>query len=508
MTMLAFTSAYSQCLAMFPSKHVMLFAVTAFEFGSGVCGAAPNMIALILGRAIAGFGGSGIIASCIIILSEMTTLKQRAIYMGFIGISLTIAPALGPFAGGVLSDDISWRWCFYINLPIGGFAFALLFALVETRHPYGMAQTYQGYGMHMLRQLVRCDLMGVAIALLWGVVSVLGLQWGGVTKSWNHWSVVVCFLMSDALAVIFVAWEAFMGNNAMLPLKLFQSRTVRGAGILSMFGWASFIIAVYYFSLGFQAVYKWVLFLRPKIHAEFRFRSMSALEAGIHLLPLIMVEMLAVTLAGRLIFHVNLYFVILLGPVFITAGYGLLYFITPNHPIARLMGGEVLVGIGVGMFLQNIIIVTQWEFRHQPHLVTPATGSIILMGNIGRLIGVSTAGSVFENMLQVNIHKYAPDVPQSLIMAAMNAADALWRIVPPPYQAVVLQAYVKTLEDVFLVGIFMGGLGFVVALLMPKSRMNLRDERRPQTQDVEKRSGERIIVGSSEAAVQTMEAGA
>src|SRR5258708_18294725 len=91
MTMLAFTSAYSQCLAMFPSKHVMLFAVTAFEFGSGVCGAAPNMIALILGRAIAGFGGSGIIASCIIILSEMTTLKQRAIYMGFIGISLTIA---------------------------------------------------------------------------------------------------------------------------------------------------------------------------------------------------------------------------------------------------------------------------------------------------------------------------------------------------------------------------------------------------------------------------------
>src|SRR5260221_246713 len=200
MTMLAFTSAYSQCLAMFPSKHVMLFAVTAFEFGSGVCGAAPNMIAL-----------------------------------------------------------------------------------------------------------------------------VLGLQWGGVTKSWNHWSVVVCFLMSDALAVIFVAWEAFMGNNAMLPLKLFQSRTVRGAGILSMFGWASFIIAVYYFSLGFQAVYKWVFFLRPKIHAEFRFRSMSALEAGMHILPLIMVAMLAVSLAGRLIFHVNLYFVILLGPVFITAGYGLLY---------------------------------------------------------------------------------------------------------------------------------------------------------------------------------------
>src|SRR5258708_14603371 len=93
-------------------------------------------------------------------------------------------------------------------------------------------------------------------------------------------------------------------------------------------------------------------------------------------------------------------------------------------------------------------------------------------------------------------------------MGAMNAADDLWRIVPPPYQAVVLQAYVKTLEVVFLVGIFMGGLGFVVALLMPKSRMNLRDERRPQTQAVEKRSGERIIVGSTTAAVQTMEAGA
>jgi len=199
-----------------------------------------------------------------------------------------------------------------------------------------------------------------------------------------------------------------------------------------------------------------------------------------------MAEMFAITLAGQFMFYVNSYFVILLGPAFITAGCGLLYSTTPNHPIARLMGGEVLIGMGVGMFLQNVIIVAQYEFRDHPHLMTTVTGSIMLMGNIGRLIGISAAGSVFENMLQVNIHKYAPDIPQYLIIAMMKSADALWKVVPPSDQSTVLHAYVRTLEVVFLVGLFTGGLGLVAALFMPKSRMDLSGER-PQTQDVERR---------------------
>ena len=500
--MLAFTSAYSQFLTIFPSKHVLLCAICAFELGSLICGVAPNMLALIFGRAISGFGGTGIFASSIIILSEMTTLKERPMYIGFMGISFTIASVLGPLVGGVLSDHISWRWCFYINLPIGGIAFALLSVLVKTQHPYGRAQTYGGYGLHMLRQLAQCDLIGVVVALCWGGVSILGLEWGGVTRSWDDGSVIACLVMSVVLAVLFLSWEAFMGENAMLPLNLFKSKTLRGAAIVSVFGWASFIISVYYLSVGLQAVYKCVFCLQVKIRPEFRFLRMSATAAGIHLLPLIIVEMVAIVLAGRLVFHINAYFVILLGPAFMVVGCGLLYSITSDHPIARLMGGEIFIGLGMGMFLQNVIVVTQYEFRDQPHLMTAATGSITLMGYMGRLIGISTAGSVFENMLQVNIHKYAPDVPQSLIIVVMKAADALWKIVPRSDRSVVLHAYIKTLKTVFLVGVSTGGLAFVAALFMPKSRMDLSHDEEPEIQDVERRAGTHVMADSSEVVIQ------
>ncbi|KAF8329701.1 major facilitator superfamily domain-containing protein [Cantharellus anzutake] len=487
LTMLSFNLIYAQLLTIFPSKHMILFAIAVFELGSLVCGAAPNMVVLILGRSIAGMGGAGVFVSCVIVLTEITTLKQRAMYMSLIGICFAVASVLGPLVGGAFSDHVSWRWCFYINLPIGGIAFCLLFILLETRHPYGRAETYRGYGYHMVNQIARCDWMGVAITLCWGVVFILGPQWGGVTKPWNDGNVIACFVMSVVLVVVFVAWEAYMADHAMLPLKLFKYPTLRGASLVSFFEWGAFMIAVYYLSVGFQAAY-----------------NVSATAAGIRLLPMIIVQVFTLILTGRLIAHFGRpYLIILLGPVFIALGCGLLYSVTPADHISKLMGYEVFVGIGVGMFLQNTIMITQYEFRDQPQLMSAATGVVVFVGFTGRLFGISVAGSVFENMIQVNIHKYAPNLPRPLVIAVMNAADAVWKVVPPPDRPAVLHAYVDTLNDVFLIGVPAGVLGFFVALFMPVLKMDFSQYGgNSKNGDVEKIAGA-AVPSPSEAEART-----
>ena len=110
--------------------------------------------------------------------------------------------------------------------------------------------------MNMVKQLLFCDWVGVVISLAWGVVFILATQWGGVTKSWSDPSVIACCVLSVVFVIVFIAWEAYLGDKAMLPLKLFKSKILTGACIVAIFGWATFMLGVYYLSVGFQAAYK------------------------------------------------------------------------------------------------------------------------------------------------------------------------------------------------------------------------------------------------------------
>ncbi|BEJ13591.1 hypothetical protein CspHIS471_0307650 [Cutaneotrichosporon sp. HIS471] len=452
---------YAQFLQIFPSKHVIILAVFVFELGSLVCGVAPNINVLILGRAIAGAGSAGIFSGAMVIVAEITPLHSRAQYMALIGICFAIASVVGPLIGGVFSDHVSWRWCFYINLPFGGLALILQILVQPSLPPMGMKASYNGYGKAMLGQLARCDWGGAAISMGWACCFILALQWAGVSRSWKDGGVIACLVLSLVLIPIFFIYEWWLGpKRQMCRLDLVVRRNILGATIVLFFLFFVFMIDVYYLSLALQT--------------QWRF---SATAAGVRLLPLIMVQIVVMIITSRLIPLLGyVKWIIVTGPALTALGSGLLYTVHVDTPVAHLYGFQAIIGAGIGMTLQNAMVSIQFDLRDEPSLITMGTGVGTFFGFAGRIIGLSLAGSVFENMIQVNLHKYVPNLPEELVHVMTSNANALWTIVPEPFRPKALEAYSHTMRVVFLIGVPGGILGLLGGLFMRNDKMPTKAE--------------------------------
>ncbi|WWD22099.1 hypothetical protein CI109_106588 [Kwoniella shandongensis] len=460
LTLLGFNLLYSQWMNIFPSKHVIIFAIFIFEMGSLVCGVAPNMNVLIFGRAFAGLGAAGIFSGGMVILAEITTLHERAQYFALFGVCFAIASVIGPLIGGAFSDHVTWRWCFYINLPFGGVAIACLLFFLPTRPPLGRAASYKGYSKDMFKQLLMCDWFAVALTMAWACVFILGLQWGGVTKKWNDASVIVCLVFSFVLIPAFCLYEWWMKDKAYFRIRLLRRRTIAGASIVSFCVFGTMMIQVYYLSLCYQAVY-----------------HTSATGAGVRLLPLILVQVFALIVSSRIIPRIGRFKpVIACGPVLLTISSGLFYTITYTTTEAHLYGYQAILGVGIGMCLQNVMIAVQHELRSEPWLISLGTGLVIFIGFAGRIFALSLGGSVFENMLQTNIKNTLPDIPEGILKAVVNDASAVWNSVPDTMRNQVLEAYTKTLAQTFMIGVPLGIIAFGGAMIMKNDKMLTKEE--------------------------------
>lgn len=221
-----------------PSRTFLL-SIIVFEIGSVICGTAPNSNAFIVGRAVAGFGSAGIFSGCLLIMIPLIPLHRRPAFQALFGAVFGIASVMGPLVGGGFTGQVTWRWCFYINLPIGAVAWIFMFLCwnpPKQHHP----------PVSPANHIKRLDPLGM-IFLLPGIVCLfLAFQWGGSTYQWNEWRVVLLLVLFGLCMTAFITVQIFKPETASVPPKVITQRSVACGSGFTFFLAGSMLMLVYY----------------------------------------------------------------------------------------------------------------------------------------------------------------------------------------------------------------------------------------------------------------------
>jgi MFS family permease len=257
----------------YPTKWMLVALVAIFEIGSIVCAAAPTSNALIVGRVVSGIGAAGIASGSFMLITILLPLQKRPKYSGGLGAVFGVASILGPVAGGNLTQ-VSWRWCFWINVPIGGVALLFLLVTPARAAPVKPAATWWGKG----RQL---DPIGFVLISSATSCLLFALQWGGVRYAWNDGRIIALFVVCGLLAAAFVAAQAWLGDEATVPWKIVSQRSIL-AGCFAQLGIGSVLVGyAFYLPIWFQVI-----------------QGKSPQSSGLSLLALLLSNVVAVMAGG------------------------------------------------------------------------------------------------------------------------------------------------------------------------------------------------------------------
>lgn len=279
LTTCAFQLPFGKLYAEFTAKWVFIAALAIFEIGSIVAAAAPSSVALIIGRAIQGVGCAGAMTGGMTILALALPVHKRPAYGGILagisGISQIVAPALG----GVLTERATWRWCFWINLPLG--AIAVLAVIFFVKLPPKAPSTAFTDPAAFIRKL---DPISTALLIPSLVSLLLALQWGGFTYAWDSWRVILCFVVFSVVILVWFYLQYRRGDAATLPLRIARQRSIAAGMLYLLCATGSLFIIVYYVPIWFQSV-----------------RRLSAEDSGVNFLAVMGAMTVSVISSGILV---------------------------------------------------------------------------------------------------------------------------------------------------------------------------------------------------------------
>ncbi|KAJ5612142.1 hypothetical protein N7510_005336 [Penicillium lagena] len=431
LTTCSVTLMFGKLYTFYSTKWIYLLALSIFEVGSLVCGVTPSSIGLICGRAIAGLGAAGLFSGSILIISQSVPLAKRPMYTGLVGSMFGIASnGRRLYRPSDLAVVLLYQPTHRRN--------HLFFVLVFFKAPRAIKKKND---LPWQQQLAQFDLLG-SIFFLPSVISLLlALQWGGTKYDWNDPRIIALFCVFGVGILIFVGIQYWGGDRATVPVRLIKNRNIWGAAWYALAIGAAFFVITYYLPIWFQAI-----------------KGATAMKSGIMNLPLIISVVVVSILAGGLVTACGYYTPFMLASsVIMTIGAGLLTTLETNSNHSKWIGYQALFGIGLGLGMQQPMLVAQTALKRED--VPSGTAIVMFAQTLGGAVFVSVAQNVFQNQLVHNLREYAPEVDASRLLKV--GATMIRTIVPGPFLHQVLSAYNDAVTQTFYVAVSMGALSLV-----------------------------------------------
>ncbi|CAF9939967.1 MAG: hypothetical protein HETSPECPRED_002117 [Heterodermia speciosa] len=446
LTIGAFQSTWGKAYKYFSLKGTFLTSFAIFELGSLLCGVAQNSITLIVGRAIAGVGGAGITSGAYTIIAFSAPPSLRPAFTGFIGASYGVASVIGPLLGGVFTSKLTWRWCFYINLPIGGLSMAIVFVFFKAPAAARPAKA------SFREKILQMDPSGTFLIMAAIICAILALQWGGTTRPWSDSTVIGTLVGFFLILVVFAINEYLMGDRALLQGALLRNRGVVVNCAFTFFFAGSFFTLLYYLPIYFQSV-----------------DNVSASQSGVNNIPLVLGISLLTVFSGAIISKVGHYVPFLLvGSAIATVGAGLLYTLDIGTPSSHWIGYQALSGIGIGISIQVPMIANQSFVKMSQ--ISSVTAITLFFQTIGGALFVSAGQTVWANRLIARLPATAPTVDPKLVIA--TGATQLRHVFTAEQIPGILVAYMDGLKGTFVLVVVLAGITLPIALAAKWKNIN------------------------------------
>jgi EmrB/QacA subfamily drug resistance transporter len=425
------TPLYGKLGDMIGRKPVFLAAILIFLAGSMLAGLSQSLSELIGFRALQGIGAGGLMVGAQAIIADIVPPRERGRYMGLIGSVFAVASVAGPLLGGFLVDNLSWRWVFYVNLPVG----ALAVLIVVTR-----------LHLHTPKTRHRIDYPGAGL-LSGGVAALIMVAtWGGSQYAWGSATIVGLAAGGAALLAVFLWWET-RAAEPILPLGLFRSSVFTISNSMGFTIGMAMFGAIIFIPLYLQLVY-----------------GASPTSSGLRLLPLMAGLLVAAILSGRAISRIGRYKAFpIAGTAVLVVGMYLLSLLKVGTAPWLASVYMLVVGVGIGLVMQVLVLVVQNDVR--PQEIGVATSTATFFRSVGGSFGVAIFGTIFATRLAHQLAHLPRSVTAQLGSGVhLNPAQA--RHLPPAVHADFLQAFAHALHGVFLWGMAITAVPFVLSWLL------------------------------------------
>jgi EmrB/QacA subfamily drug resistance transporter len=408
-------------------RPVLFTAIAIFLGGSALCGMAQNLPELIAFRAIQGLGGGGLIVTTMAVIGDIVSPRDRGRYQGFFGAVFGLSTVIGPLLGGFFVEHLTWRWIFYINLPLGLIALAVINATFKTPHNPSQQAAIDYAGATLL-----------TVALT-GIVLVTSL--GGTLIRTAPVSLFALLLVSTVTLIAFVRVE-YLTTHALLPLSLFENQT--------------FVVAI---TIGFiigAALFGSITLLPTYFQVV---KGVEPTTAGLYMTPMMLGVFVSSMISGQIISWTGRYKIFpICGTALMTLALFLLSRLSLATESLTASAYMLLLGLGLGMVMQILVMAVQNAVAYKQLGV--ATSGTTLFRSIGGSVGAALFGGIFSVILESRIHNLLPDAPAGLTSPAAIAALA------EPLRSTYLGYFVDALHPVFLTATALSALAFLLSFAL------------------------------------------